>query len=170
MKNDFLHGPYSIPVAAFEPAGVGSNFYGAFDRKGARPAFRNCRGSNCHGYTCGHECGEGGADGRVGSLLTAITKTIYPRTVHGQNKTNIREGWLRGSDVNLQKSVFVAERIRMPLQLRAFNVLNQVSFGGPSVRKCGRSCGQCGAGRSRREEFLLDNGSNKELRSAYVSK
>ena len=56
--------------------------------------------------------------------------TVSPRTVHRQNKTNIREGWLRGSDVNLQMSVFVAERIRMSLQLRAFNVLNHVSFGG----------------------------------------
>ena len=52
---------------------------------------------------------------------------------------NIREGWLRGSDVNLQKSVFVTERIRMSLQLRAFNVLNQVSFGGPSVITVGQA-------------------------------
>jgi outer membrane receptor protein involved in Fe transport len=52
---------------------------------------------------------------------------------------NIREGWLRGTDVNLQKSVFITERIRMSLQLRAFNVLNQVSFGGPSVITVGQA-------------------------------
>lgn len=41
--------------------------------------------------------------------------------------------------MNLQKSVFVTERIRMSLQLRAFNVLNQVSFGGPSVITVGQA-------------------------------
>jgi hypothetical protein len=46
---------------------------------------------------------------------------------------NIREGWLRSTDVNLQKSVFITDKIRMSLQLRAFNVFNQVTFGGPSV-------------------------------------
>lgn len=46
---------------------------------------------------------------------------------------NIREGWLRSSDVNLQKSIIVNDRIRVSLQLRAFNVLNQVTFAGPSV-------------------------------------
>ncbi len=52
---------------------------------------------------------------------------------------NIREGWLRSTDVNLQKSVFVTERIRLSLQLRAFNVLNQVTFGGPSVITVGQA-------------------------------
>ena len=52
---------------------------------------------------------------------------------------NIREGWLRSIDANLQKSVFVTERIRLSLQLRAFNMLNQVSFGGPSVITVGQA-------------------------------
>lgn len=52
---------------------------------------------------------------------------------------NIREGWLRATDVNLQKSVFLTDKIRMSLQLRAFNVLNQVSFGGPSVITVGQA-------------------------------
>ena len=52
---------------------------------------------------------------------------------------NIREGWLRVTDVNLQKSLFLTERWRMSLQLRAFNVLNQVSFNGPSVITVGQA-------------------------------
>lgn len=52
---------------------------------------------------------------------------------------NVREGWLRTTDVNLQKSVMVTERVRLSLQLRAFNVLNQVSFGGPSVITVGQA-------------------------------
>ena len=52
---------------------------------------------------------------------------------------NIREGWLRSSDVNLQKSVLITERVRISLQLRAVNVLNQVSFGGPSVITVGQA-------------------------------
>ena len=51
---------------------------------------------------------------------------------------NIREGWLRSVDANLQKSVFLNERIRLSLQLRAFNGLNQVSFGGPSIVTAGQ--------------------------------
>lgn len=52
---------------------------------------------------------------------------------------NVREGWLRSTDVNLQKSVFLTEKLRMSLQLRAFNVLNQVSFSGPSVITVGQA-------------------------------
>lgn len=52
---------------------------------------------------------------------------------------NIREGWLRVTDVNLQKSVFLTERLRMSLQLRAYNVMNQVSFNGPSVITVGQA-------------------------------
>ncbi len=46
---------------------------------------------------------------------------------------NIREGWLRSTDVNLQKSILLRDRIRLSLQLRAFNLFNQVTFNGPSV-------------------------------------
>jgi len=46
---------------------------------------------------------------------------------------NIREGWLRTTDVNLQKSVLYRDRYRLSLQLRGFNVFNQVTFNGPSV-------------------------------------
>jgi len=52
---------------------------------------------------------------------------------------NVREGWLRTTDVNLQKSVVLGERFRASLQLRAFNVFNQVSFGGPSVITVGQA-------------------------------
>lgn len=52
---------------------------------------------------------------------------------------NIREGWLRSTDANLQKSVFVTEKLRMSLQLRAFNLFNQVSFAGPSVITVGQA-------------------------------
>ena len=52
---------------------------------------------------------------------------------------NIREGWLRVTDVNLQKSVFLNERWRISLQLRAFNAFNQVSFNGPSVSTVGQA-------------------------------
>ena len=52
---------------------------------------------------------------------------------------NIREGWLRSVDANLQKSVFLTERIRLSLQLRAFNVGNQVSFAGPSIITAGQA-------------------------------
>ena len=49
----------------------------------------------------------------------------------------IRDGRLRPVDANPQKPVFLIERIRLSLQLRAFNVLNQVCFGGPSVITAG---------------------------------
>ena len=52
---------------------------------------------------------------------------------------NVRDGWLRTTDVNLQKSVYITERFRLSLQLRAFNVLNQVSFSGPSVITVGQA-------------------------------
>ncbi len=52
---------------------------------------------------------------------------------------NVREGWLQTTDVNLQKSIMITERIRVSLQLRAFNVMNQVSFGGPSVITVGQA-------------------------------
>lgn len=52
---------------------------------------------------------------------------------------NIREGWLRSTDVNLQKSVLLTDRIRLSLQLRAFNVMNQVTFAGPSVITVGQA-------------------------------
>ena len=45
-----------------------SAVHGAFDREGAGPGCFACRGSNGDGYTGGDECGEDGADGRVGSL------------------------------------------------------------------------------------------------------
>lgn len=52
---------------------------------------------------------------------------------------NVREGWLKSTDVNFQKSVYVTEKIRLSLQLRAFNVFNQVSFAGPSVITVGQA-------------------------------
>ncbi len=52
---------------------------------------------------------------------------------------NVREGWLRTTDVNLQKSFALGERFRASLQLRAFNVFNQVSFAGPSVITVGQA-------------------------------
>jgi len=52
---------------------------------------------------------------------------------------NIREGWLRNTDANLQKSVFITDKLRLSLQLRAFNVLNQVTFSGPSIITVGQA-------------------------------
>lgn len=52
---------------------------------------------------------------------------------------NVREGWLRSIDGNLQKSVFITEGIRLSLQLRALNVLNQFSFSGPGVFTVGQA-------------------------------
>ena len=68
----------------------------------------------------------------------AFSKTPESQIPNGPGfLPSIRDGWLRPVDANLQKPGFLIERIRLPLQLRAFTGWNEGSFGGPSIITAG---------------------------------
>ena len=50
---------------------------------------------------------------------------------------DVRQGFQRNWDVNLSKGIRINERIKFALQAKFYNVLNQVTFAGPSVLTVG---------------------------------